>query len=144
MYNRTNVAPDFTQVKRQNLEYDNVYGAHTNINHPSWETGGDYAAVARQSFTTPGMMQRYEGVNNKNLQGMINGVTGRQGYPKNQMTKLYGQDDFTVRRTGDAIDLYSQAAMYNNARGASDDTSFAMYFLVVTAFLFILFLIFKQ
>lgn len=140
MHTAMSKVPDFNKVKRKNMAYDNIFGAQHNTNHPKWETGGDYAALARQTFTTPGMEQRYAGVNKNNVQGYITKLSGQNGRTK--MTQLYGQDDFSSRRHENpyaaAINLNKQISLANqsNSSNASSQGGLMVLFIMLCIFLY--------
>tara|TARA_R110002095_G_scaffold45247_1_gene40669 strand:- start:73 stop:519 length:447 start_codon:yes stop_codon:yes gene_type:complete len=89
---------DFGPARNKNRQYQNVYGAHNIVGHPSKDDiEADRTVYARQSYTTPVVKAAWSNVNRWGLQGMINSYTGNRGYnkKKQQMTRLVGEDDET-------------------------------------------------
>lgn len=94
--------PNFKSARRHNTEYQNVYGAHRFVNHPSHEElAANQAVWARQSYSTPQIQANWEDVNRWGLQGLMTQKTGQQGLEKTKMVRLYGMDDFARRRKKD-------------------------------------------
>lgn len=96
--------PDFGAAKRRNTEYQNVYGAHRFVNHPSHEDqAANKAVYARQTYSTPTVRATWQKLDPWALQGLTTQMTGQQMTPRNKMVKLYGMDDFARRRKKDPL-----------------------------------------
>lgn len=94
----TGFVPDFKAARRENLEYQNVYGQNKSPHDPGFEIGGDKAAIARQSYTTPSIRATLANPMTFAKQGAIQGITSRYGLSPQNILKMEGIDFWKYRK----------------------------------------------
>lgn len=138
----TGFLPNFKAAQRKNLDYQNVYGQNKDPHDPGWEIGGDKAAIARQSYSTPEIYQTFKNVRVFGQHGVIQGATGRNGYSPQKIMELRGTDWWKYRKNLDIDRQMTLTQLRVNKEMQLKENSFAdppkiVYLLLILTGIFV-------
>jgi hypothetical protein len=136
----------FATVRRKNLAYNNVFGAHRNPEFPSHEdTPSDRAVYARQSFSTPETKSYYENLSGRHMHGIINYNTGKESNminsePKPLINKNYEETGVDLRTAKNKPKTYEAqfASVKSEMYSEASTGLFIMLLLAIFAFIIVI------